>query len=78
MNDTTARALLNPAAADLGPHSPKPTASTPGLTEASLDIWTNGTTTTGLWECTVGTFTATRVGYFRDLPLYLGEHYGDR
>lgn len=63
MTDTVTRALLNPGAADLGSHSPKPTATTPGLTEATLEIWSNGKTTTGLWEATAGTFTATRVGY---------------
>ena len=36
MTDTSTHALLNPAAADLGAHAPKPTATTPGMTEASL------------------------------------------
>ncbi len=63
MFDTTAQSLLNPATADLGPHTPKPTATTPGLTEATLEIWKAGKTETGLWECTAGTFTATRIGY---------------
>lgn len=47
----------------LGAPEPKPTATTPGLVEASLDIWTSGAISTGIWEASPGSFTATREGY---------------
>lgn len=55
--------LNNTLAADMGAHAPKPTAVTEGLTEASLPVWSEGKISTGLWECTAGTFTAVREGY---------------
>lgn len=44
--------------------SPKPT-SLDGQLESSLDIWVSedGSLETGIWECSPGTFTATREGY---------------
>lgn len=51
-------------AMQLPPHAPKPT-SIDGQTESSATIWMSGdgVTETGVWECTVGTFTASRDGY---------------
>ena len=50
---------------ELGEPKPKPTTLTEGQVEASRVLWTSddGTTTIGVWECTPGRFTATRVGY---------------
>ena len=49
--------------AEIGPHSPKPTAVTEGMTEVSTTVWESGKIVTGLWECNAGSFTATREGY---------------
>jgi len=48
----------------LPPHAPKPT-SIDGQTESSSSTWTSddGLVETGVWECTAGTFTASRDGY---------------
>jgi uncharacterized cupin superfamily protein len=48
----------------LPPHAPKPT-SLDGQTESIASIWKSkdGSVETGVWECTPGTFTATRDGY---------------
>jgi len=48
----------------LPPHVPKPT-SIDGQTESSEVIWksVDGIVETGVWECTAGTFTASRDGY---------------
>ena len=48
--------------ATIGEHAAKPTALTPGLTEASLEIWADSKIDTGIWECTAGDFTAERKG----------------
>ncbi|MBL3699818.1 cupin domain-containing protein [Leucobacter luti] len=64
------------AAADLGPHAAKPTATTAGMTEAAVSVWTGGSQNridTGLWECTVGDFTATRVGYTEICTILSGR-----
>lgn len=69
-------AVHGTAGAELGPHAPKPTATTPGLTEASLSVWTGGSDDridTGLWECTPGTFTAERVGYSEICTILSGR-----
>lgn len=69
-------AVHNTAAADLGPHSPKPTATTGGLTEASTTVWSGGSNDridTGLWECTPGSFTATRTGYTEVCTILSGR-----
>jgi uncharacterized protein len=54
----------NANALPLPPHAPKPT-SLDGQTESALSIWksVDGVAETGVWECTVGTFTASRDGY---------------
>lgn len=48
----------------LPPHAPKPT-SLDGQTESIASIWKSedGVVETGVWECTPGTFTASRDGY---------------
>lgn len=64
------------AAADLGPHVPKPTATTPGMTEAATSTWTGGPhdrIDTGLWECTPGDFTAVREGYTEICTILSGR-----
>lgn len=64
------------AAADLGEHAPKPTATTDGLTEAAVTVWEGGTgngINTGLWECTAGDFTATRDGYTEICTILSGR-----
>jgi uncharacterized cupin superfamily protein len=50
---------------DVGEFRPKPTAITAGQMEASTVLWKSpdGSVTIGVWECTPGTFSATRVGY---------------
>lgn len=73
MTDTSTHALLNPAAADLGAHAPKPTATTPGMTEATLVLWSNDRIETGLWESNAGSFTATRDGYSEICIFVSGE-----
>lgn len=57
----------------LGEHADKPTAVTPGLTEASLEVWASGKIDTGIWECTAGTFTATREGYTEICTILSGS-----
>ncbi|HWI30053.1 MAG TPA: cupin domain-containing protein [Microbacterium sp.] len=47
----------------LGEFAQKPTALTPDLVEASVDLWTEGDASAGYWECSPGTFTAVRDGY---------------
>jgi uncharacterized cupin superfamily protein len=56
MHDATITELPEP--------TPKPT-SLDGQLETSLDIWASedGRCETGVWECSPGTFTATRDGY---------------
>jgi len=48
----------------LPPHTPKPT-SIDGQTESIATVWLSddGLVETGVWECTAGTFTASRDGY---------------
>lgn len=58
---------------ELGPHAPKPTATTPGVTEASLDIWSDGRVDTGIWECTPGEFRARRDGYTEICTILSGR-----
>lgn len=60
-------------AIDLGEHSPKPTALTESLTEASQTIWAADRIDTGLWECTPGTFSATREGYTEICTILQGR-----
>jgi len=53
------------ASIDVGEFKPKPTTLTPGQMEASTVLWKSpdGTVLMGVWECTPGTFAATRDGY---------------
>lgn len=62
-NSSRTVALQDTSAVALGEPSPKPTATTPGLVESSLEIWKSGAISTGLWEASPGSFTATREGY---------------
>ncbi len=59
--------------AEIGPHQPKPTAVTDGLTEASTKVWESGKITTGLWESGAGSFTATREGYTEICTILSGK-----
>ena len=54
---------LDPLARDLGPASPKPTALTEGVFEASGSLWEASGLDVGYWECTPGRFSSTREGY---------------
>lgn len=56
--------IQNPLAVELPAMTPKAT-SADGLLEASVDIWASddGVFETGIWACTVGSFTAAREGY---------------
>lgn len=58
---------------DLGPHLAKPTAITEGQTEASIDVWVDERITTGLWECTTGSFTGIRDGYTEICTILSGR-----
>lgn len=75
MTDTSirTRAAHGTATAELGTHAPKPTAVTEGLTEAAASVWSNGRVDTGLWECTVGDFTAERNGYTEICTILSGR-----
>lgn len=57
----------------LSEHQPKPTALTEGLTEAELQIWQNGKIETGIWEGSVGDFTAERNGYSEICSILSGR-----
>lgn len=59
----------------LAPHRPKPTAVTPGLTEATSTLWSAvvGSGEAGFWECTAGEFTARRDGYTEVCHLLEGD-----
>lgn len=65
--------LSDTLTADIGPHAAKPTAVTENLTEASLTVWESGKISTGLWECTAGTFTAVREGYTEICTILSGR-----
>lgn len=73
MTTILTHAVHNTAAAQLSAHAPKPTATTPGLTEAAAESWTNGPIKTGLWECNEGSFTATREGYTEICTILSGR-----
>jgi hypothetical protein len=59
--------------AEIGEHTPKPTAVTPGLTEASREIWADAKIDTGIWECTTGDFSAERNGYTEICTILSGS-----
>ncbi len=61
------------AGADLGPKTDKPTATVPGTAESAVAIWEDDRIDTGLWECTPGAFTATRVGYTEICTILSGS-----
>lgn len=50
---------------DVGEFRPKPTGLTGDVKEASVTLWKSPdeTVSIGVWECTPGTFAATREGY---------------
>lgn len=48
---------------DLGSFSAKPTTTTEGQRERAGTVWRDGDHETGIWEATVGSFTAVREGY---------------
>lgn len=73
MSQILTHATHDTASADLGPHDPKPTAVTAGLTEASVSTWSDDRIDTGLWECTAGTFTAERNGYTEICTILSGR-----
>jgi uncharacterized cupin superfamily protein len=62
-------------ALDAGAFAPKPTSTTEGQLERSLEIWSGGPgkLEVGLWDCTPGRFTATRDGY-TELCYFLSGH----
>jgi uncharacterized cupin superfamily protein len=47
----------------LGAPQLKPTTQTPGQVESEIEIWKQAGNESGVWECTPGTFRASRVGY---------------
>lgn len=73
MTDIRTYAVHNTADMTLPPHAPKPTAVTPGMTESAQSAWSNGRIDTGVWECTVGRFAATREGYSETCTILSGR-----
>ncbi|MBK0420122.1 DUF861 domain-containing protein [Leucobacter sp. CSA1] len=73
MGETSTHSLHDTLAADLGAHAPKPTATTPDLTEAARSVWSDDRIDTGLWECTPGSFAATREGYTEICTILAGR-----
>lgn len=73
MSTIFTHALHNTAAVDLGPHAPKPTSIEGDQTEAGLQVWATDRIDTGLWECTPGVFTATRIGYTEICTILSGR-----
>lgn len=63
----------DPMHADLGTPKPKPTATTPGVAEATAPLWTSGGVEVGFWECSPGSFTARRDGYTEICQLLSGS-----
>lgn len=73
MTTIPTHAIHNTAAADLGPHAPKPTSIEGEQTEAAISVWQAGGIDTGLWECTPGVFTAERNGYSEICTILSGR-----
>ena len=73
MSTIRPHAAHDTAAADLGPHAPKPTSIDGAQTEAALSVWATDRIDTGLWECTPGVFTAERVGYSEICTILSGR-----
>ena len=66
-------AVLRPLERDLGDRSPKATAVTGGVLEASDSLWGCAGLDVGYWECTPGRFTATRDGYTEICQILAGR-----
>lgn len=64
-HDTSSIIVPNARATELRDWTPKPTALTDGLTEASVTTWASASdgAEAGIWGCDVGSFTAVRDGY---------------
>lgn len=73
MNHAPTHFLRDADNTTIGAHAAKPTAVTPGLTEASLEIWADARIDTGIWECTAGEFTAERNGYTEICTILSGS-----
>jgi len=60
---------------DVGTFKPKPTTLTAGQQEASTILWKSpdNSVLIGVWECTPGTFTATRDGYAEVAHIIAGR-----
>lgn len=56
----------------LGQRLPKPTTQTPGQMESETELWREFGHESGVWECTPGTFRATRDGYTELCQFILG------
>lgn len=67
--------IANLTGIDLGEFKPKPTGISGDPMEASKIVWTSpdGTVMIGVWECTPGTFSATRVGYSEVAHIIAGD-----
>lgn len=59
----------------LGTPAPKPTSIAGDQLEASLDAWSTGDdrVSAGVWECTPGTFRATREGFHEICTILAGS-----
>ena len=73
MSTIRTHAAHDTAAADLGPHAPKPTSIDGAQTEAALSVWATDRIDTGLWECTPGVFNAESVGYSEICTILSGR-----
>lgn len=62
-----------PLELDLGEPAAKPTATTPGVVEAAKSIWEADGVDLGFWECSPGSFTATREGYSEICQILSGS-----
>ena len=59
----------------MGPFAPKATSIAGGQQEAALEVWASADkkVDTGIWECTPGTFTATREGFHEVCQILSGR-----
>lgn len=71
----SAQLIHLPAAgtAGLGQHAPKATATTEGMSEASLEVWSADSLDVGVWEATPGSFTAFRDNYHEVCQILSGS-----
>ena len=74
MNEVPTVAYPDAFAVEMPPAAPKAT-SIDGQVESIHMLWTSpdGITESGLWECTPGTFLATRVGYDEVCQILTGR-----